>query len=141
MKQAVVLLALVVFALAAGNRAAGNGAVVEVVYGAVAMMSLMISGTFLWLWGERATPLALGMAFSWLGAGLFAGGFWLVEVLHLPRVLSGEAAVVVALAVCVVGALLHFAVIHRSFGRHGMGFLWPVALALGVSALAVGLFG
>jgi len=41
----------------------------------------------------------------------------------------------VLLALSLVGAVLHFAVIHRSFGRHGASFLWPVALALGLSTL------
>jgi hypothetical protein len=104
-------------------------------------MSLMISATFLWLWGERATPLALGMSFSWLGTGLFAGGFWVVDLLGLPVGLRSEDTALVVLAVCIVGALLHFAVIHRSFGRHGMGFLWPVIVALGVSAAGVAAFG
>ncbi len=141
MKQAVILLALVVLMLEAGKAVAGHDAVVEIVYGAIALMSLMISGTFLWLWGERATPLALGMSFSWLGAGLFSGGFWLVDLLQLAPGAWSEDAALVALAVYIVGALLHFAVIHRSFGRHGMAFLWPVLAALGLAASGVALFG
>lgn len=140
MKQAIVLLALVMAALEAGKHLAGHDAVVEIVYGAIAMMSLMISATFLWLWRERATPLALGMSFSWLGAGLFAGGFWLVDLLGLPLGIRSEDTALLVLAVYIVGALLHFAVIHRSFGRHGMAFLWPVLAALGASAAAVVLF-
>lgn len=141
MRQAFVLLALVLLTLEAGKHLAGHAAVVEIVYGAIAMMSLMISFTFLWLWSERATPLALGMSFSWLGAGLFAGGSWAVGLLDLPAGLLSEDLALVVLAVCIVGALLHFAVIHRSFGRHGTGFLWPVLAALGISALGVVLLG
>ena len=141
MKQAVALLALVVLVLETGKHVAGHDAVVEIVSGAIALMSLMISATFLWLWGERATPLALGMSFSWLGTGLFAGGFWVVDLLGLPVGLRSEDTALVVLAVCIVGALLHFAVIHRSFGRHGMGFLWPVIVALGVSVAGVAVFG
>ncbi len=141
MKQAVTLLAVAIFALEAGKFAAGHDAVVEIAYGAIAIMSVMISATFLWLWVERATPLALGMSFSWLGAGLFAGGFWLVDLLDLPKRAWGEDTALVVLAVYLVGALLHFAVIHRSFGRHGMAFLWPVVAALGASAAGAALFG
>lgn len=141
MKQAIVLLALVLLTLEAGKHLAGHDAVVEIVYGAIALMSLMISATFLWLWSERATPLALGMSFSWLGTGLFAGGSWIVGLLGLPVGLHSEDMALGVLAVCIVGALLHFAVIHRSYGRHGMGFLWPVLAALGVSAAGVMLFG
>lgn len=141
MKQAIVLLALVILALEAGERLAGQAVVVDTVYGAIAMMALLISATFLWLWSERATPLALGMSFSWLGMGLYAGGFWVVDRLGLPIGLNASHTVQMVLAVSIVGALLHFAVIHRSFGRHGLGFLWPVAAALGLSAMAVVLFG
>lgn len=141
MKQAVLLLALALVALEAGQRMAGHGAVVEIVYGAVTLMSLMISATFLWLWGERATPLALGMSFSWLGAGLFAGGFWLVELFDLGFTGWSGDATLLALGVYIVGAVLHFAVIHRSFGRHGPGFLWPVLAALGLSVAGAVLFG
>jgi hypothetical protein len=38
-------------------------------------------------------------------------------------------------AIGLVGALLHFSVIHRSFGFHGAGFLWPVFVSLVVSAV------
>jgi len=141
MKQAVILLTLVIFVLEAGKLAAGHDAVVEIAYGAIAIMSLMISATFLWLWGERATPLALGMSFSWLGAGLFAGGFWLVDLVGLSAPVWSEDTALLVLAVYIVGALLHFAVIHRSFGRHGMAFLWPVVAALGLSAAGAALFG
>jgi len=141
MKQAFVLFALVLLTLEAGKHLAGHAALVEIAYGAIAMMSLMISFTFLWLWSERATPLALGMSFSWLGAGLFAGGSWVVGLLELPAGVPGEDTALAVLAVCIVGALLHFSVIYRSFGRHGIGFLWPVLAALGISALGVMLWG
>lgn len=141
MKQAILLLVLAMVLLETGQFVFGHRAVVEIAYGAITAMSLMISATFLWLWGERATPLALGMSFSWLGAGLFAGGFWVVEVLRLPLGAPGEDAILLLLAVCSVGAVLHFSVIHRSFGRHGAGFLWPVLIALGLSAVAVAALG
>ena len=141
MKQAGVLLVLVMLALEAGKHLASHDLVIETVYGAIAMMALLISATFLWLWRERATPLALGMAFSWLGTGLYAGGFWVVDLLGLPVGLGSDHTVLMVLAVCIVGALLHFAVIHRSFGRHGMGFLWPVVAVLGLSAAVVVLLG
>ncbi len=141
MKQAVILLAFAVVMLEAGKYAAGLDAVVGITYGAIALMSLMISATFLWLWNERATPLALGMSFSWLGAGLVAGGVWTAGLTGADARVPGEDAALIALAVYIVGAVLHFSVIHRSFGRHGPGFLWPVLLALGVSAAGVLLAG
>lgn len=139
MKQALLLLALSLLALELGKAAAGYRAVVELAYGTVAIMSVMISATFLWLWRERATPLALGMSFSWMGAGAFAGGIWLVALFDMPLGLTGEDAVLGVLAIYMVGAFLHFAVINRSFGRHGQEYLWPVLAALAVSALGAAL--
>jgi hypothetical protein len=135
MKQAIGLMVLVIGALELGRALAGDGAILLIVYGAIALMALMIAATFLWLWFERATPLALGMAYSWAGAALFAGWWWVYTLsggapwAYLPQgsfLIQG---------LSLVGALLHFAVIHRSFGYHGVSFLWPVALALGLSTV------
>ncbi len=141
MKQAAILLVLVIGALEAGKLAAGHDAVVQLVYGAIAFMSLMISATFLWLWNERATPLALGMSFSWFGAGLFAGAGWLIDLLGHPATSWSQHGALLALGFYIVGAVLHFSIIHRSFGHHGVAFLWPVLAALGLSAAGVALFG
>lgn len=141
MKQAVILLALVVGLLEMGKIIVGHDAVLLAVFGGIALMSLMISGTFLWLWGERATPLALGMAFSWLGAALFAGWWWTYELFGRPAWAYREDGALAVLGLYIVGAVLHFSVIHRSFGRHGMQFLWPVLAALAVSASVVAAVG
>ncbi|WP_188527295.1 hypothetical protein [Sinisalibacter lacisalsi] len=135
MKQAIGLLALILAALALVRAALGGEAALVLAAGAVALMALMIAGTFLWLYFERTTPLALGMAFSWLGWGLFAGWGWAASLAGAP-VWGGLAAGSLAvLGFCIVGAVLHFSVIHRSFGWHGASFLWPVALALALSGL------
>lgn len=141
MKQAVILLMLVIGALEAGKLIAGQSAVVQIVSGSMAVMAVMIAGTFLWLWTERATPLALGMAFSWLGAGLFAGGWWLVDLRLTPSWGDGGHAALVVLGLCLVGAVLHFAVIQRSYGREGVAFLWPILLALVLSGAGALVFG
>lgn len=131
MKQAIGLLALVLAALGLIRAALGGEVALALATGAMALMALMIAGTFLWLWVVRATPLALGMAFSWLGWGLFAGWGWFNGTAH------ADGAALAVLAFCFVGAVLHFSVIHRSFGRHGASFLWPVALAVALAALAL----
>ena len=128
MKQAIWLLALVLTALGLIRAALGGEAALALATGA---MALMIAGTFLWLWVVRATPLALGLAFSWLGWGLFAGWQRLAGAANAP---GGAIAV---LGFCFVGAVLHFSVIHRSFGWHGASFLWPVALAVALAGLAL----
>mgnify|MGYP001122200255 CR=1 FL=1 len=135
MKQALAMMAVVVALLEIGRQAFGEAQILLVVYGAMAVMSAMIAATFLWLWFERTTPLAHGMVYSWSGAALFIGWWWVYNLAgqpewgHLPR------AGFVVQALSFVGAVLHFAVIHRSFGYHGVGFIWPVGLALAISGL------
>jgi hypothetical protein len=131
MRQSIGLLALVLAGLHLGRVWLGGEVVLVVATGAMALMALMIAATFLWLYAVRATPLALGMAFSWLGWGLFAGSVWLAGAGQAPG------ALLAVLAFCIVGAVLHFSVIHRSFGWHGVSFLWPMALAVALAALSV----
>lgn len=135
MKQALALLAVVVAVMDLSYRIAGYQAVFVVAYGAIALMALMIAATFLWLWFERATPLALGMAYSWSGIGLVTGWWWLFNLMGQPVWATDHPGLFAVLALYVVGAVLHFSVIHRSFGFHGASFLWPVAVALGLSTL------
>ncbi len=134
MKQAFTLLMALVALFQAGYELFGYAAVYEVAYGAITLMALMIAATFLWLFVVRATPLALGMAYSWAGAGAVMGWWWVVQLSGRPDWLSMSPVLFAFLPFYFVGAVLHFAVIHRSFGLHGLAFLVPVALAVGVSA-------
>lgn len=134
MKQALLLFALLIALFRGGYEIAGYRAVYLIGYGAVALMALMIAATFLWLWVVRATPLALGMAFSWAGAGLVLGWWWLFHVLEQPRWGLENPFLFNFLSLYVVGAVLHFSVIQRSFGQSGMAFLMPVLGAVGLSA-------
>lgn len=134
MKQALGLLLLVLGVLEAGRASFGDPRLAVVMSGAMALMALMIAATFLWLWLERATPLALGMVHAWAGVAAFSGGWWataLGEGADWPGTPPGSGLVT---GLFLVGALLHFAVIQRSFGRHGVAFLWPVAVAFSVAA-------
>lgn len=137
MKQSIGLLALILAMVEAGQILLGGEALLVIASGAMTLMALMIAGTFLWLWAEMATPLALGMAYGWSGAGLLAGAWWLTQLGVRPAWSSGDLAMLLALPA--VGAVLHFAVIHRSFGFHGGGFWWPVLAALGLSSLVYAL--
>lgn len=136
MKQAVLLLVAILALLDLGRIGIGDAAMLAIAYGAMAQIALFMATTFLWLWLERTTPLALGMAWSWLGAALFAGWWWGLDLAGKALPVAHPGAIVVMLAVGFVGALLHFAVIHRSFGFHGVGFLWPVLVSLLVSGAA-----
>lgn len=137
MKQAIALAVALAAAVELGRALVGDAPVLLVAYGAIALMALWIAATFLWLWAERATPLALGMAFSWAAGGLFAGWWWHDRLVHWPGADIAPHGVSALLALFFVGTLLHFAVIHRSFGRRGPGFLWPVLAALALAVLGV----
>lgn len=134
MKQAFALLVLLIGLFQVGHALLGYDTVYRIAYGAIALMALMISGTFLWLYVLRATPLALGMAYSWAGAGFVLGWWWVYHLSGQSDALRESPALFNLLPFYFVGAVLHFAVIHRSFGRHGATFLWPIAGAVGLSA-------
>lgn len=133
MKQAISLTVLTVIALELAFVGLGYDTVADITYGTIAVMALLIAGTFLWLWFERTTPLAIGMAISWLGIAWVAGWWWAYSLMGAPGWAVAHPGLFVILAFPIVGAILHFAVIQRSFGFHGLHFLWPAIGALAVS--------
>lgn len=137
MKQAFAMLGVALLLLWLGAAGLGSDRMLLVVYGALALMAAMIAATFLWLWIERTTPLALGMVFSWSGAALLAGGWWVFNLTGQPGWAWEPHLGFVVQGLSLVGAVMHFSVIHRSFGYHGAGFAWPIVLALMISGLAV----
>ena len=133
MKQVMTLYGLVLAAAGMAVAALGLEQALLLAYGAIALMALMISATFLWLWQVRATPLALGMSLSWAGSGLTIGWWWAMQIAQSP-VWGLEAALLfLFLSLLIAGAVLHFSVIQGSFGLSGLTFLWPVLGALLVS--------
>lgn len=126
MKQASLLVAALGILLQLGYWVVGYQAIVQIGFGAITLMGLMIALTFLWLYLQRATPLALGMAYSWFGASLVLGWWWIYALLGAPDVMTASALHFTPLAVYLSGAVLHFSVIHRSFGLQGAAFLAPV---------------
>ncbi len=134
MKQALLLLVALMALFQVGYQVLGYAVVYQIAYGAITLMALMIAATFLWLFVVRATPLALGMAYSWAGAGLVMGWWWIYNLSGQPVWLRESPVLFSLLPFYFVGAVLHFAVIHRSFGWHGAAFLWPVIGAVAVSA-------
>lgn len=133
MKQAVALFLVVLAVLELAGQAFGHAQVLLIVLGAMSIMAVMIGGTFLWLWFERTTPLALGMVYTWAGTAIFIGWWWGLGLAGAARSGGQAHLALVVHGTYIVGALLHFAVIHRSFGLRGPGFLWPVAVAFALS--------
>ena len=136
MKLPALLFALVTGALLALHAVAGWSATYAVAYGAVVLMAAMIAATFLWLWVKRATPLALGMAFSWAGTASVLGWWWIWRATGQPDAMSQNAALFAFVALYLVGATLHFHVIERSMDLRPGSFAVPVIGAIALSALA-----
>lgn len=111
----------------------GYWPVYEVSYGAFSLLAAVISGTFLWLWYRRSTPLALGMAFGWGGASSVMAWWWLYNLLGRPEAMAENAVLYFFLSAYFVGAVLHLDVIGRSFGLSRTMAMAPLAAALLVS--------
>jgi len=103
-------------------------------YGSFALMAALISGTFLWLWVRRATPLALGMAFGWAGAATVIGWWWIYKLTGRTDWMEENPFLFACLSLYFVGALLHLQVIGRSFE---LPERTPVVAFLGTLAASV----
>ncbi len=136
MKQALLLFGVFAAVFAASNAIFGYHVTFAVGYGALALMAVMISLTFLWLWVERATPLALGMSFSWAGAACVTGWWWLYRAIGEPESLRENGFLFVFLSLYFVGAILHFGVMQRSMGLKTGVFAVPVVIAFVIASLA-----
>ena len=135
MKDAIRLLGLATTAMFLVYAGVGYEAAYEISYGAFTLMAAMVSLTFLWLWAQRATPLAIGMAFGWAGAASVMGWWWVYNLLDGPVAMQESAALFLCLSVYFVGAVMHFAVIGRSLGfPRG---IWGVPVALAIAASTV----
>lgn len=134
MKQALALLVSVAAAFVGIDRAVGHHAALSIAFGSISVMAVMIAFTFLWLWKVRATPLALGMSFSWAGAACVIGWWWVFHILHQPAAMADSIVLNFFLALYFVGAMLHFAVMRRSMGVSGTAFFAPVALGIALAA-------
>ena len=133
MTQVLALWFAVALAFAVSDATFGYWPVHRVGHGVFSLMAAMISLTFLWLWAKRETPLALGMSMSWAGAASVMGWWWVFNVLSRPAVLVESQALFLILAICFVGAILHFAAIMRTFDFCVPGYLAPVCLSLVVA--------
>lgn len=132
MKQAVTLTVLIAIALLLAYKWFGYDLAYDLAFGTLAFLAMAISGTFFWLYKMKFTPLALGMAFSWLGAAMVVG-WWLL--VHLTGGGSGwdtNPLLYLFFAPYVAGALLHFRSIEIAL-RVQPYWLTSVMLAVSVS--------
>ena len=137
MTKSILILGAVIALFLLGNRMFGYTTVYLIAYGAFSLMAAFISVTFFWLWRRRATPLALGMAFSWAGAAMVMGWWWLLNLTELPDWMMRNPVLLDFLSIYFVGVVLHFEVIGRSFGLSRKFAFYPVAVAILISAASV----
>ena len=135
MRHSALLFLCAAGALFAVDRILGWPMAYAVAYGAVVLMAAMIAATFLWLWVKRATPLALGMAFSWAGTASVLGWWWVWRTAGQPEAMDQNAALFGFVALYLVGATLHFHVIERSMDLRPGTFAVPVVGAVLLSTL------
>ncbi len=140
MKQAFWLFVVICGGLIFVDVAFGFGTAYAISYGAVALMGLAISGTFLWLWYKRTTPLALGMSFSWAGASTVMGWWWLYAVFDRPMSMIESEVLLMFVSLYCVGAVMHFGVIQASLRLPRVMYVVPVIACLSLSALVHLLF-
>lgn len=129
MRQAVLLFLAVAVFFQVGNTVLESPAMHDIAQGATALIALIIAATFLWLWARRTTPLALGMALSWAGAGLMLGWWWAYGLMGRPEAMATSPVLLHFLALYAVGAALHLAVIARSFDLPERGVVLPMLVA------------
>ena len=138
MKWAIATLLVLVAVFQVGHRTLGYDTAYQVGYGAIAIMGVCISLTFLWLWWVRATPLALGMAFSWAGAASVMGWWWVFNLLDHPVAMQQNPGLFVFLSLYIVGATMHFRVIEDALSWPRRAYWLPVA---GAWLLSLALWG
>ena len=136
MKQALWLLVITVLAFAAVHGSLGYAAAYGLGYGAIVVMSALIALTFLWLWWERTTPLALGMALSWAGTASVMGWWWIYSLAGMPEAMNGNGLLFLFLSFQIAGAVLHFDVMQTSMGFRRRVVAVPVLAAFAVGAAA-----
>lgn len=130
MKPTLALTGLTTAALLVLSAIHGYGTAYSVAYGAVVAEALAISATFFWLWRTRATPLALGMGFSWAGAFGVMGWWWLYQRLGAPEIMVENPILFLFVATYFIGGVLHFNVIIRSLGAKSVIVLLPAVLVV-----------
>lgn len=137
MKQGIWLFAGLLAGFWGLQAAAGFDVAARLAYSGLTGLAATIAATFLWLWRERATPLALGMAFSWAGAASVTGWWSWARGLDNADWMRGHPALFLCLALYMTGAILHFAVIGRSLDRRARdGLILGTAAAAALAVVA-----
>jgi hypothetical protein len=137
MKASLLLFSVFWAGLAALDQFLGYDTAYDAGYAAIALDAIVIAVTFGWLWHIRATPMALGMAFSWLGCAGLVGYWWLFNQLgRAPAIGLEKQALWPFLGLYLAGAVAHLRVIAGACG----GGRWLIlGASCGVLVLALGM--
>lgn len=129
MKQPILFLLGLFAGLSSTSRVFGFGTAYDLGYGVIAVLAAVISLTFLHLWYSRATPLAGGMALSWLGCCGVVGYWWVFYHLGRDPEPGREFELLfLVLALYLTGALMHLRVISNAYWG-GRPRTWVIVLA------------
>lgn len=135
MMRPVLLLLGTILIFGVGSVLIGYEAMYRLGYGAIVLLALVIALTFFWLWLKQATPLALGMVFSWTGASCVMGWWWIYSILGEPDWMRQNPLLFAFLSIYLIGAVLHLEVIGRSFALSQRAIYAPVVLAILLSLM------
>ncbi|SIN86879.1 hypothetical protein [Vannielia litorea] len=141
MMRALGLLAVILLALGLVSRPFGPPAAQELARVALVAMAATLAGTFLWLWREKATPLALAMTFSWAGASALMGWRLVQDLLGHPLWMGESPMLLGVLGVYLTGTLLHVEAIRRAFGLGQVALVFLLGGTLGAAVLVLGVLG
>ncbi len=108
----------------------GHDTSFAIAYGMVASMALVISVSFFWLWYNRATPLALGMALCKLGSATLLAWYAIYRALDRTPIMNNHEVMGLFIGLYFVGAAHHFAVIRKSVGINAFMITAPVIAAI-----------
>lgn len=139
MTRAMALLGAIVTLLSALAARLGMGVAQDVARVALVLLGGGIAAIFLWLWHERATPLALAMTFSWAGATA-AMGWWLATDLAAGARVA-QPVLLGFLAVYLTGTLLHLQAIRDAFGLGRVALVSVIGGAAAASVVVLAMLG
>ncbi|MBM9594415.1 hypothetical protein [Roseitranquillus sediminis] len=142
MRHALALSVILLGGLILAESLVGTDFAIAIGFGAITTIAATNAATFLWLWWARTTPLALGMAYSWLGQAAISIWWFVSGIPHTaPWVTPFDSKILFAvLSIYIVGGIIHISVVQSSVDAVRRVVLLPAIAAFAVALLADALF-
>lgn len=142
MRPSILLFATVWTGLATLGAVFGFDTAYDAGYAAISLLAVVISATFAWLWRIRATPMALGMAFSWAGCAGLVGYWWVFNQAGRPPAPGLDHQVLWAcISLYLAGAVAHLRVIANVHGSGRPLFAATLGAVIALALVAAFLIG